>query len=257
MRGCDDAPPGPFWRSSGSSHAPPACADAASLDWESVLVCQCWDDGFTDDGALTALLRSLAVPATFNLNPGLHQDQRYVAFEYTSPAGGQPKPVWRLAREELDEVYRDFRIGNHTLTHPDLTGMTPEAVAEEVGQGRRILQEWFDQDVRGFAYPFGRHDQTARAAVAAAGHSYGRTVESTDDVLGWPDRISQAASCHFRAADFWQRYEQARQREAAFYFWGHSYELVSRSDWTDLAATYERICADDRAVWCEVSDVLG
>jgi peptidoglycan-N-acetylglucosamine deacetylase len=62
-------------------------------------------------------------------------------------------------------------------------------------------------------------------------------------------------NCHFLAPDFWVQYEKARE-SGVFYFWGHSYELVTETMWNDFEKVIERISADSMAVWGNVADLF-
>jgi peptidoglycan/xylan/chitin deacetylase (PgdA/CDA1 family) len=63
-------------------------------------------------------------------------------------------------------------FGSHTLTHPLLTDLDEEAVAHELVESRRLLEERLDCEVRGLAYPNGRHDAGVRRLAAAAGYRW-------------------------------------------------------------------------------------
>jgi peptidoglycan/xylan/chitin deacetylase (PgdA/CDA1 family) len=77
--------------------------------------------------------------------------------------------------EELHSVAASdlFEIGSHTLTHPFLTQLTPEAQAAEVTESRRRLAEICGREVRFFAYPAGDYDERTLAAVREAGYAAG------------------------------------------------------------------------------------
>jgi len=62
-----------------------------------------------------------------------------------------------------------WEIDAHTITHRDLTTLDPATVRQEVGGSRTMLRRDFHVPVDNFAYPAGRYDATAEAAVRAAG----------------------------------------------------------------------------------------
>ena len=41
-----------------------------------------------------------------------------------------------------------------------------------------------------------------------------------------------------------------------FYFWGHSYEMITDSMWSTFEETIERISADPDSCWGEVADLF-
>ncbi|MBK8508018.1 MAG: polysaccharide deacetylase family protein [Candidatus Competibacteraceae bacterium] len=206
-------------------------------------VAQSWDDGVVDDARLTELLRRHGATGTFNLNPGLHQRQRSYSWTYGH------KEVWRLGQAELSAVYAGFEIANHSTNHPNLPDLSPAELAREIGDSRRLLQEWFQQPVRGFCYPFGTFNAAVKDAVRAAGHGYARTVTERDLVMPPADPLELGVSCRFADPAFWSRYEQAKANGGVFLFWGHSYELVDESMWADLESKIASISADPAAEW--------
>jgi peptidoglycan/xylan/chitin deacetylase (PgdA/CDA1 family) len=127
-----------------------------------------------------------------------------------------------------------------------------------VAQGREQLQQFFGQAVPGFVYPFGAYDARVVAAVRDAGHVVARTAQAppTGQAAYPPaDPLQFHPSCHFKAPDFWQQHGAARAG-GVFYFWGHSYELVSEADWAALDATLTRLGSDPRDAWCEVASLF-
>jgi peptidoglycan/xylan/chitin deacetylase (PgdA/CDA1 family) len=208
-----------------------------------VKVAQSWDDGVADDVRLTGLLRRYRAAAIFNLNPGLHQPRRSFGWRHGD------KEVWRLGRDELAGVFAGFEIANHSLTHPHLPDLSPTDLEREVRDSRRLLQDWFQQPVRGFCYPFGGFNPAVEDAVRAAGHVYARTVSEREPVFPPTDPFEFGVSCRFADPAFWIRYERVRAADGVFCFWGHSYELTSETMWADLEDKIARISADPTAEW--------
>ncbi len=211
---------------------------------------QCWDDGVTTDVRLVSLLRRQGARATFNLNAGLHEQERRFGWRH------RDTEVWRLGRAELCAVYDGFCIANHTLTHPRLDRLPIDLARREISEGRARLQDLFDQSVSGFAYPFGAFDADVAQAVRDAGHEYARTTGAADAGVGTHDPMAVSPSCHFLAPDFWQRLDRARPG-GVFWFWGHSYELVNEMMWTAFEASLARLCAEPGAQWCDPIDLFA
>lgn len=216
----------------------------------SMTVVQCWDDGVTADVRLTEILRRHGAKATFNLNAGLHETERKLAvWVYRNTQVG------RLGLNEMKVVYDGFTIANHSLTHPSLAQIPIEAARRDISEGRDRLQQLFEQPVLGFAYPNGSYDDRVMEAVLDAGHIYARTTGSVD--LPFPPKHPMAfhPCCHFLAPDFWSRYEKARAG-GVFYFWGHSYEIISEAMWTAFEETIARITADPDSRWGNLTDLF-
>ena len=69
-------------------------------------------------------------------------------------------------------------IGSHGQVHLRLGGCDPGTLRREVSGSRTALAELIGGPVQGFAYPYGSMDAAARAAVRAAGYTYGCAVQS-------------------------------------------------------------------------------
>ena len=68
-----------------------------------------------------------------------------------------------LSWAEIREMARGGVVpGAHTLSHPDLTRMSPDEVEEEVCGSKGIIENVLGVEASCFAYPFGRHDRQAK-----------------------------------------------------------------------------------------------
>ncbi len=63
-------------------------------------------------------------------------------------------------------------IGSHTHSHAILTKCDDAQVARELAESRAHLSDWLDEEVAGFCYPNGDHDDRVRAATRTAGYSW-------------------------------------------------------------------------------------
>jgi peptidoglycan/xylan/chitin deacetylase (PgdA/CDA1 family) len=83
-----------------------------------------------------------------------------------------------LKRAEVAAMLRDgWEIDAHTLTHPDLTTVGAAQLQREVAGSRAWLRHAFGVPVAFFAYPAGRYDARAEAAVRAAGYDGATTTQ--------------------------------------------------------------------------------
>lgn len=214
-------------------------------------VIQCWDDGVVDDVRLTEMLRRRGAKATFNLNAGLHGAARGGIWRFKDI-----KDVLRLARPELLGVYEGFAVANHSYAHKWPTRISLAEWEEDVRAGREALEQMFQRPITGFAYPYGDCNEPVKDAVRRAGHVYARTTKRVETV--WPpvDPMEFHASCHFLAADFWVCYGRVKAAGGVFYFWGHSYELVTEEQWQEFDRSIARISADPAAQWCDILDLF-
>lgn len=143
-----------------------------------------FDDGYVDNTALAApLLERLGIPATIFLVSGT--DGRS-SWNVREPLMG--RRLLTLS-EATTARSRLLGFGAHTRTHPRLTEVDSTALGSEVAGSKSDLEEAFGEEVIGFAYPYGRHDERVRAEVARAGFLGACTVEegrnrpATDDYL--------------------------------------------------------------------------
>lgn len=78
-----------------------------------------------------------------------------------------------LGPEGLRElVERGIEVGSHTMTHPRLGEMNPEALDEEVADSRSVLREVLGTPVEGFCYPYGSLNGAAVQVARKAGYAY-------------------------------------------------------------------------------------
>ena len=62
-----------------------------------------------------------------------------------------------------------------------------------------------------------------------------------------------AADCHFAAPDFLEHYAKAKAvNSGVFYFWWHSYEIVTEADWQELSEKLDYFNADADAIWADL-----
>ncbi|MDA3797821.1 MAG: polysaccharide deacetylase family protein [Kiritimatiellae bacterium] len=216
---------------------------------EKVKVVQCWDDGISADIRLTDILRRHSAKATFNINAGLHGDDRMGEWEHKGTK------VIRMGWQEMKEALDGFVIANHSLSHPHLEQLSYDKIIIELAEGRERLQQFFQQDVRGFAYPFGSYNEEVIEALRETGHIYARTCKNVENVFPPENPMEFHSNCHFLASDFLERYEKAKEF-GVFYFWGHSYEMISENMWVDFENNIKHISDDPESSWADVQDLF-
>jgi peptidoglycan/xylan/chitin deacetylase (PgdA/CDA1 family) len=70
-----------------------------------------------------------------------------------------------------------FRCGSHSVTHPRLARIAPDACRRELTESRRTLEDVLGREVTDLAYPFGNHDDRVVEAAAECGYVTGVTTE--------------------------------------------------------------------------------
>jgi len=93
----------------------------------------------------------------------------------------------RLTWDEI-KVMQDsglITFGSHTISHPNLEGVTvQEAIKNEIQGSKKILEEKLARKVEAFAYPAGRFTKLARQAAIDAGY---KLAVVTNPGKGIPD----------------------------------------------------------------------
>lgn len=120
-----------------------------------------FDDGYLDnyEFAIPACVER-GIPATV-----------FIAWDALgSPAFRGGLPVMSRAQvRELAEL-PGLSIGSHTLSHPKLSRLTPEAQRIEIGDSKKALEDWLGKTVDMFCYPFGDYAPITADIVRACGY---------------------------------------------------------------------------------------
>lgn len=223
-----------------------------------IKVAQCWDDGPATDIRLTDLLRKYHAKATFNLCSGWIKEKTVPAhwgdttglnwyIKYTSGIVGM---------NDLKRVYDGFQLASHCRFH-ESAGIAPDRdFLKAALDSRHFLEDTFQKECRGFAYPGGRHTPETELLLADAGFLYGRTTENTDNVIGCKTPLALASSCHFLNPRFWQIFTEAK-KTGIFYFWGHSYELMDSPQlWARFELAIKILSESPDVEWIDVIDIV-
>ena len=197
-----------------------------------------FDDGVTQDRRLIELFNKYGLKATFNLNSSLFGLKG--GWEHNGKFLNHNK----VLASEIKDLYAGHEVAVHTLTHPNLTGESDEAVAYQVEEDRKQLSRLTGYEVCGMAYPCGgtnNDDRVANVIKTQTGVKYARTITSTfsfdlpKNIL----RLDPSVWC----CDREKLYELAEKFIAMetdepqiFYIWGHAYEfdVVDQMDWEKL-----------------------
>ena len=216
-----------------------------------IKVCQCWDDGVLNDVKVAELCRKYNAKATFNVCPGLHRP----AERQTEGWGGDYCPG-RLSWRELPEVYKGFEVAAHGLVHHNAGTIADEVFVADAVAARKTLEDLFQQECRGFAWPCGVHTPGTCAMMHEAGFAYGRTVANAESILPCKDFMQLPSNCHFMNPNFWEIFEKARP-SGVFYFWGHSYEMMEdKALWQAYEDKLRRFNEDPEVEWINVIDLV-
>ena len=119
-----------------------------------------------------------------------------------------------------------WEIGSHTRSHPKLTELGDEALAEELRGSRRRCEGQLDLPCRAVAYPYGVADSRVVAAAHDAGYRFGAGLRTPylPDIGRWPrigvyrgDTLlrfrvkTSPALQRLRSRALWRRLQSARR----------------------------------------------
>jgi peptidoglycan/xylan/chitin deacetylase (PgdA/CDA1 family) len=136
-------------------------ADAARRDAAGGLAALTFDDGLSDN--------------LYELVPILDEaGARATVFAVSGWLGRRhpDAPAARiLTADELGALAdADVEVGSHSVTHPDLTTLSPEAAYDELVRSRAALEAIVSRPVDVFAYPFGQATVETADACRRAGY---------------------------------------------------------------------------------------
>ena len=211
---------------------------------QNLIVTTSWDDGTKTDIRLAGLLKKYGLAGTFYI-------PRFM--ENALP----PPDVVALGRE--------FEIGAHSLTQPDLTRIPPAGAGKEIGDSKSYLEELLGYAVPMFCYPYGTYNRPVMDIVRRCGFVAARTAEvgglaPPGDPYAW--HITLAASnasplmalkiC--RAFRLWSPaalldwesrakavFDIALRRGGVYHIYGHSEECERRNMWEKLERVFAHI----------------
>ena len=222
-------------------------------------IAQCWDDGVATDIRLAEILRKHHAKATFNLCPGSMREETVAPswLDLSVKTGGfNGFAPGRVGKKDLREIYDGFQVASHCWKHETAGAVADGAFLKAASDARKFLEDTFQRECRGFAWPNGRHTPETERLLAEAGFRYGRTVGRTDDVTQCDTPLALSPNCHFLDPNFWNIFEAAR-KTGVFYFWGHSYELL---DCPQLWERFEKkigfLCEEPDVEWVDVIDLV-
>ena len=180
-----------------------------------VKVAQCWDDGVATDIRLTEILRKYNAKATFNLCPGTISEETIKPY-WVSPTETEG---WshrgfrggKVGKRDLKAVYGGFQVASHCWMHENAGSMPDADFLKAALDARNFLEDIFQQECRGFAWPCGKHTPETERLLAEAGFRYGRTVENAVDVTACTNPLALPSNCHFLDGAFWRKFLEAKK----------------------------------------------
>ncbi len=212
-----------------------------------------FDDGITQDERFIEILNKYGIKCTFNINSRFLGQDGYLLID------GKKISHKKISPERVRQVYEGHEIASHTLTHPNLTTLSPGEIIQQVEADRQSLSELAGYEVTGFAYPCGGINSNRVVADIIknnTGVNFARTIVHSysfdlpkDLFLLKPtasltkDKEKLMDLCH-------QFLNSNPATPQLFYIWGHSYELDIDDSWDYFEEVCKLLGGRDDILYC-------
>lgn len=204
-----------------------------------------YDDGVIEDIRLIDIMNKHGLKGTFNLNSGLFADKDAVL----------GSPDRRMSKQQCIDLYKNspHEIAVHGYTHPYWDRIPSDRVTFDIIEDRRNLENIFERNVRGCAYPMGAVSDEAVEALRMCKIAYARTTVSTEWFHLPTDWLRMPATCHHNNPRLFELCDEFLNdkhpfNNCLFYLWGHSYEFDDMDNWDVIEKFAEKMGGHDD-VW--------
>ncbi len=197
-----------------------------------------FDDGIEQDRRFVKELNKYGFKATFNINTGIQTRANMWVNEGVE--------IHRMNIDGLKKLYKGHEVAVHSLTHPFLEKLDEETIYNELYYDKKNIEEWFEQDVTGMAYPYGTYDDRVIKIAKDLGIKYARTAGTSMKFSLPEDMMKYTGTCHFsnseifRLIDEFDSLEDTSEKQV-LYIWGHTYEFDVMKKWDFLTQLLERL----------------
>ena len=193
-----------------------------------------YDDGRTQDRRLVEIMNHYGIRGTFHLNSGRMQDEN------------------RIHPKEAASLYQGHEIAIHTVTHPTIARCPLPAVAQEVIDDRKALEDITGAPVRGMSYPNGSVSKEIEQLLPGCGIRYSRITGSSEKFTLPENPYRWFPTCHHnnRLLELGEEFLALFKKQYLYlmYVWGHSYEFDDRDNW-DLIGSFCRMMGGKEDIW--------
>jgi hypothetical protein len=135
--------------------------------------------------------------------------------------------------------------------------LDPSAVALEVLEDRKMLEDLVGYPVRGMAYPFGTYSPRVIEILKSLGVVYSRTVERRDPCFPPSEPLAWPATAHMftkEPDDVGVRFKKMHDNPRAggvYFVWGHSYEFARPTDrWAEMETLFAPLAGHADVWYC-------
>ena len=200
-----------------------------------------YDDGVETDKRLIDIFKAHDLKGTFNINSLLFAPEGTVY-----PQGTIHR---RMSKSECYNTYKNsgMEVAIHGAEHLFWSEAPKDVTTLDIVKDRELLEEMFDEVIRGGAYPFGDFNDDTVDALKSAGIVYCRAVQPSKSFRIPQDWLRLRPTCHhdestlFELADKFLAIEDNGWHPYLFYVWGHSYEFDQKDNWDRIEAFAEKI----------------
>ena len=222
------------------------------MDYKKILTFS-FDDGITQDERFTNILNKYGLKCTFNLNSELLGKDGYLMIQ------GKKINHTKIAPELIKDIYKGHEVASHTLTHPNLTTLSPEEVVRQVEDDRRKLSDLVGYEVQGFAYPCGGinsnrvvadiiKNKTPVKYARTIVHSYNFDVQKDLFLFKPTASLTKNKEKLLELCD--EFLNSNSDKLQLFYIWGHSYELDVEDDWEFFEEVCRKLAGREDIYYC-------
>lgn len=197
-----------------------------------------FDDGIEQDVPFVKELNKYGYKATFNINTGIQTRANSWVNEGVT--------IHRMNIKGLKELYKGHEVASHSLTHPFLEKLDEDTIYNELYYDKKNIEEIFDGEVVGFAYPYGTYDERVIKIARSVGIKYARTAGTSMKFSVTGDLMKYTGTCHFSNAEIFDLIDKFdalpdSDDRQVLYIWGHTYEFDVLKKWGLLTDILERL----------------
>ena len=235
-----------------------------------IIITTSWDDGHKLDLKLADLLKKYGIKGTF----------------YVSPENREFSKEDLLSDEEIIRLDRDFEIGAHTMTHPELTKINGKEAFNEIVDSKRYLEKLLGKEARCFCYPRGKYNEKIMELVRKSGFCYSRTMKrfefnTAKDLLESGTALETHRNSlltlpvdYLRVLKFskfnfvesfkdlnWEylakkTFDHVENFGGIYHLWGHSWVIEKSNDWEKTERVLSYIGGKSNAKYCTNYDIF-
>lgn len=219
------------------------------------MFCTSWDDGNAADLRVAEMLDGFGLKGSFFIP---------MRFEKRT-----------LTDHQITDLSENHEIGSHSTTHPDLTKLSGNALADELSYPLVTLSTLSRRSVRSLAYPFGAYNLEVAETARKVGYSWARTTYASllspfsigtgacDPMMMHPtDHLFHQSFSPMYAAKQLLRLPKTdllrrggiealvslvEERGRFLHLWGHSWAIEGNKQWERLKAVFELIAKNTSA----------